>query len=131
MKVLIDTHIALWSATSDDRLSKRARELISAPDVEVAVSVVTLWEIAIKHALKPRGPNAMAVSAAEASRYFEDSGYGVLPIEEGHALAVESLKAIHADPFDRMIIAQALSEPMRLVTADKTVARYSDTIILV
>jgi PIN domain nuclease of toxin-antitoxin system len=71
----------------------------------------------------------MPVSAKEAQGYFQASGFRVLPIESDHTLAVEGLPPLHQDPFDRLLVAQALTEPMRLVTHDPVVARYSDTII--
>ena len=64
-------------------------------------------------------------------RYFHESGYRFLSVEPAHAAAVEDLPAYHSDPFDRILVAQALVEPMRLMTHDQTVARYSDTIIAV
>lgn len=71
----------------------------------------------------------MPVSSQDALRYFRESGYGVLPIEPEHAVAVEDLPEYHADPFDRILVAQALTEPMRLMTHDAILARYSSTII--
>jgi PIN domain nuclease of toxin-antitoxin system len=71
----------------------------------------------------------MPVSGQEALRYFQESGYRFLPIEPEHAAAVEGLPPHHADPFDRILVAQALVEPMRLITHDPVVARYSDTVI--
>ncbi|ODU09643.1 MAG: twitching motility protein PilT [Rubrivivax sp. SCN 71-131] len=126
MNLLLDTHIALWAITDSPRLSTRARELIGAQRAVVWVSVVSLWEIAIKHALA-RGD--MPVSAREAAGHFSASGFRLLPIEVEHALGVESLPALHADPFDRLLVAQAREVPLRLLTHDETVARYSDAII--
>lgn len=73
----------------------------------------------------------MPVSGSEALGYFERSGYELLDVTPAHAAAVEALPPIHSDPFDRMLVAQALSEPLRLVTRDRVVVRYSDTIITV
>jgi PIN domain nuclease of toxin-antitoxin system len=128
MNLLLDTHIALWAITDDARLPNIARELIASPDSFVWVSVASIWEIAIKRAL---GRGDMPVSSQQALEFFKLSGYRVLPIEAAHALAVENLPAHHQDPFDRILVAQALSEPMRLITRDPKVALYSDTIILV
>lgn len=89
---------------------------------------VALWEISVKHSL---GRGDMPVSGQEAMGYFREAGYRFLPIEPEHAVAVEELPRHHADPFDRLLVAQALVEPMRLVTHDRTVARYSDTIIAI
>ncbi len=126
MNLLLDTHVALWAITDNPKLPKKARELIESPKSSVWISAATIWEIAIKHSL---GRGDMPVSSQEALRYFRDSGYGFLPVEPEHAAAVENLPAHHADPFDRILVAQALVEPMRLITRDAIVARYSNTII--
>ena len=73
----------------------------------------------------------MPVSGADALLYFQRSGYGLLGVSAQHAAAVEQLPDHHGDPFDRILVAQALLEPLRLLTHDKTLARYSDSIILV
>ena len=126
MNLLLDTHIALWAITDSPRLSPQARDLIQAATTTVWISTASVWEIAIKHSL---GRGDMPVSGQDAVRYFRESGYLFLPIDVDHALAVESLPAHHQDPFDRILVAQALIEPMRLLTHDPVVARYSDTII--
>lgn len=100
--------------------------MIESPKSSVWISAATVWEIAIKHSL---GRGDMPVSGQDAMRFFQESGYRFLPIEPEHAAAVEDLPAHHADPFDRILVAQALVEPMRLLTHDPVVARYSDTII--
>jgi len=126
LNLLLDTHVALWAITDSPKLPKKARELIASPKSSVWISAATVWEIAIKHSL---GRGDMPVSSQDALRYFRDSGYRFLPIEPEHAAAVEDLPAHHADPFDRLLVAQALVEPMRLMTHDSIVARYSNTII--
>ena len=100
--------------------------MITSSKSAVWVSAATIWEIAIKHSL---GRGDMPVSSQDALRYFRESGYRFLPVEPEHATAVEDLPAHHADPFDRILVAQALVEPLRLITHDPMVARYSDTII--
>lgn len=126
MNLLLDTHVALWAITDSPKLSKDARDLIQSPRTTVWISAASVWEIAIKHAL---GRGDMPVSGQDALRYFQESGYRLLPIEPEHAVAVEGLAAHHQDPFDRILVAQALVEPMRLMTHDPLVALYSDTII--
>lgn len=126
MNLLLDTHVALWAITDNPNLSAPARDLILAPRSAVWVSAVSVWEITIKHRLD-RGD--MPVSGQNALRYFRQAGYRFLAIEPDHAAAVETLPDHHQDPFDRLLVAQALIEPMRLLTHDATVARYSDTII--
>jgi PIN domain nuclease of toxin-antitoxin system len=131
MRVLLDTHIGLWAVTDAPKLPARARELIMEPTNDVFVSVANLWEIAIKHALARGGVNDMPISAQAALGYFREAGYMLLDIAPAHAVAVEGLPQLHADPFDRMLVAQALTVPLRLLTHDFRVARYSDTVILV
>jgi PIN domain nuclease of toxin-antitoxin system len=128
VNLLLDTHIALWAIADSPRLPARARELILAPGNTTWVSAASVWEIAIKHSL---GRGDMPVSGAQALAYFEASGFQLLAVSGEHAAAVGELPAHHADPFDRMLAAQALTEPLRLLTHDATLARYSDTVILV
>jgi PIN domain nuclease of toxin-antitoxin system len=126
VNILLDTHVALWAIADSPKLAIKAREAIESPKSSVWISAATIWEIAIKHSL---GRGEMPVSGQDALRYFSESGYGFLPIEPEHAAAVEELPQHHADPFDRILVAQALVEPMRLITHDATMALYSDTII--
>ena len=128
MNLLLDTHVALWALIDSPRLSEKARELILSPRATVWVSAASVWEIAIKHSL---GRGDMPISGADALSYFLEAGYRILPIEAEHAAAVETLPPHHQDPFDRLLVAQALVEPMRLLTHDVQVLRYSDTIIRV
>jgi PIN domain nuclease of toxin-antitoxin system len=126
LNLLLDTHVALWAITDSPKLSEKAREMIESPKSSVWISAATVWEIAIKRSL---GRGDMPVSSQDALRYFRESGYRFLPVEPEHAAAVEDLAAHHSDPFDRILVAQALVEPMRLITHDPMVARYSDTIV--
>ena len=128
MNLLLDTHVALWAITDSPKLSTKARELIESPKSTVWISAATIWEIAIKHSL---GRGDMPVSSRDALRYFSESGYRFLPVEPEHAAAVEDLQPHHNDPFDRILVAQALVEPMRLITHDPMVALYSDTIVAI
>jgi len=128
LNVLLDTHVALWAITDSPQLSPKAREILLGARSHLWVSAASLWEIAIKHSL---GRGAMPVSGEEALGYFRQAGYGILPIEPEHAVAVEQLASHHQDPFDRLLVAQALTEPMRLLTHDERVASYNDAIILV
>lgn len=128
MNLLLDTHVALWAITDHPNLSTTARELILSPRATIWISVASIWEISIKHSL---GRGEMPVSGKDAIRYFRDAGYQFLAIEPEHAAAIETLPKHHQDPFDRLLVAQALIEPMRLLTHDHTIARYGDTIVLV
>jgi PIN domain nuclease of toxin-antitoxin system len=128
LNLLLDTHVALWAITDNPKLSLKAREIIQSVKTVVWISAASVWEIAIKHSLAKRD---MPVSSRDAVRYFSESGYRFLAVDAEHAVAVEELPTHHQDPFDRILIAQALVEPMRLMTHDPLVARYSDTIIRV
>ena len=128
MHLLLDTHIALWALADDARLPARGRQLITDPDNRVTVSAASVWEISIKHSLA-RGD--MPVSGAQALQWFRQAGFALLPITAEHAAAVEQLPRLHADPFDRLLVAQALTEPLHLLTHDANVARYSDSIELI
>ena len=128
MRLLLDTHIAIWALTERDKLSAAARDLIADPANMIYVSAASVWEISIKFAIGKK--DAPPFSGKDAISYFREAGYKLLVITAEHAAAVGELPRIHGDPFDRLIIAQALSEPMRLLTHDKLVAGYSDSIII-
>ena len=129
MRILLDTHVALWAIAKTTRLPAEIAGLIGDPANAVVVSAVSVWEIVIKHALSRGRPDDIAVSGARALSYFHDAGYQFLSVSAEHAAAVERLPRLHGDPFDRLLVAQALSEPLRLITHDTTVAAYSDTVI--
>jgi PIN domain nuclease of toxin-antitoxin system len=131
MRLLLDTHVALWAIADHPNLPAKARELIVNPANLVTVSVASIWEISIKRALARGQPNDMPIPGAEAAEYFRSAGYILLNISPEHAAAVEHLPHLHADPFDRMLVAQALAEPLRLLTHDPKVAAYSDSIICI
>ncbi len=128
MRLLLDTHVALWALVDSPRLSAHARELILAPANEVWVSAASVWEIAIKHGL---GRGDMPVSGDEALAWFRRAGYRLLAIAPEHAAAVGTLPPIHGDPFDRLLVAQARIEPFRLLSADPQVALYGEGIVKV
>lgn len=128
MRLLLDTHIAIWALTGDRRLGKEATARIADPDNHVYVSAASIWEIAIKHA---QGRGAVPFSGQDALGYFAQAGYEWLDIRPEHAAATATLPPLHADSFDRLLVAQALVEPLRLLTHDQTLVPYSDTILLV
>ncbi len=131
MRLLLDTHVALWTLTDDPRLSPKARDLILDPANEVCVSAVTLLEIAIKHGLGREGPGAMPIGAHDAQVLFSAAGYALIPITPEQAVIVDTLPPIHADPFDRLLVAQGLTEGLMLMTHDAVVASYNARIIRV
>ena len=126
MKLLLDTHILLWAAGQPDRLPLGVPKMLEDPQNELVFSVASLWEIVIKRSL---GRSDFQVDARLLRRGLLENGYRELEINGEHAVAVEGLPPIHKDPFDRILVAQALVEPMRLITHDPLVALYSDTII--
>ncbi len=125
MRVLLDTHILLWVLTDDPKLSNKAKKLIESA-AEIYISAATFWEMAIKVGL-----GKLTVDLEEIREYCLDSGFVELPITSEHAIAVKDLEHHHKDPFDRLIVATAMSEPMKLLTADPQVAQYTSLAILV
>lgn len=110
MRLLLDTHVALSAIAGDPRLPDHAAGLIADPQNTVVVSAASVWEIAIKHALNRGRATDMPVSGPEALAFFKAAGYDVLAISAEHAAAVQSLPDLHRDPFDRLLVAQALHE---------------------
>jgi PIN domain nuclease of toxin-antitoxin system len=129
LRLLLDTHVALWAVAAPDRLPESVRDLITRSDNLPFVSAASVWEIAIKHALNRDAVGDMPLSALAATAAFEDAGFYWLSITVAHAAAVERLPRLHADPFDRLLLAQAMEEPMRFVTHDRTLAAYSESVI--
>ena len=97
----------------------------------ILVSAATVWEIAIKQTLARGNPNDIPISGTQAVGFFEAAGYEMLPVTAEHASAVDQLPPHHSDPFDRMLVAQATTEPARLLTHDNKIAPYGGGIILV
>jgi PIN domain nuclease of toxin-antitoxin system len=130
LRLLLDTHVAIWAVVDDQRLSAVGRELLLDPLVELYVSVASLWEIAIKHALQ-RGIDPMPIGARQASAFFRASGFVTVPVTSPHVLMLEALPQHHSDPFDRLLVATALAEPFRLITADTRLAHYGPQVTLI
>ena len=127
MTLLLDTHVLLWWLDDNPRLGARARAAIADSDNTVWVSSATAWEIAIKTGL---GRLEMSEPPEEAlPREIERGGFRPLAISVEHALAVRTLPHHHRDPFDRLLIAQAMAEDLRLVTADRAFADYDVSLI--
>lgn len=125
MRLLLDTHVFLWVVTDSRRLKAPARRTLESADA-VFVSAASIWEIAIKARLGKIDADPDAVAACIA-----DSGFQELPVRAAHAKGVATLPDHHADPFDRLLLAQALAEPLRLLTADPVLARYSELVTLI
>ena len=125
MRLLLDTHLFLWSVADSPRLSAEARRSIVSAD-EVYVSAASIWEAAIKAGLgKIRGDVAQLAEAIGGSGFIE------LPVTAVHAARVAELPSHHRDPFDRLLVAQAMIEPLVLLTADAALLPYSDLVRLV
>jgi PIN domain nuclease of toxin-antitoxin system len=121
VKLLLDTHLLLWASGAPDQLSAEARALLDAPENELFFSAASLWEIAIKRGL---ARDDFQVDTRLLRRGLLDNGYSELPIGSEHAVELESLPTIHKDPFDRMLVAQAMVEGITLLTSDALVAQY-------
>jgi PIN domain nuclease of toxin-antitoxin system len=125
MRLILDTHALLWLMQADSRLKPGARTLIHSA-TEVYVSSASIWEISIKHRLGklPEDPEIIV-------EQLENAGMKELPVINRHAVAAGRLPLLHADPFDRLLVAQAITENMRLLTADAQLADYSALVICV
>lgn len=121
MKLLLDTHLLLWSAAQPDQLSPAARLLIDDPRNELMFSAASLWEVTIKNGL---GRSDFRIDPRVLRRGLLDNGYSELQITSEHAVAVEGLPVIHKNPLDRMLVAQAMTEGITLITSDSIVAKY-------
>jgi PIN domain nuclease of toxin-antitoxin system len=121
VRLLLDTHLLLWAVDQYERLSARARRLIGDRENEPVFSTASLWEIAIKHALRRSDfrydPRVMR-------RALLDNRYEELPVTGEHAVAVANLPPLHRDPFDRMLVAQSIVEGITLLTSDPRIAQY-------
>ena len=121
MKLLLDTHILLWAAYTPDRLSAKAQAMIADTANSLYFSVASLWEVAIKASL---GRDDFRVDVAELRLGLVANDYAELAIESAHVLRVPTLPPIHADPFDRILVAQAMAEGFVLVSNDAKLKAY-------
>ena len=128
MKVLLDTHLLLWTSSRSRNLSSAARAVVSEPGTSLVFSVASLWEVAIKHGL---GRPGFQIDPRLLRRGLRENGYVELPVNADHALAVTTLPLLHKDPFDRLLVAQATFEGILLLTSDSMVAQYPGPIRLV
>jgi PIN domain nuclease of toxin-antitoxin system len=127
VKLLLDTHLLIWAAEGIEHVPAGARVLMEVSENELYFSVASLWEIAIKRGLNR--PD-FQVDARALRRGLLDNGYQELTILRQHAVAIDMLPPIHKDPFDRLLIAQAMVEGVMLLTDDATVAKYPGPIRL-
>lgn len=125
MRILLDTHIYLWWLTDSPRLSASAKDTIKNATA-VYISSASIWEVGIKIAA-----GKLEANIEELIENIQPNGFIELPISANHAKQAAQLPDIHRDPFDRMLVAQSLCEPLRLLTADAQVAKYSVLVDLV
>ena len=131
MKLLLDTHVLLWTLANDERLSLRARRLIEDRDNEIFFSVVCPWEVQIKH---QKHPDKLALDAQRLVEYCRRSGFHQVPVQLQHVLALDALERPgsappHDDLFDRIMICQASVEGMLFLTHDKRLSEYDDSCV--
>ena len=125
MKLLLDTHLVLWAMQDSKQLSTAARKHIRAAEANY-VSAASLWEITIKASL-----GKLSVDSEVLAEQLDAAGFEPLPITWQHTVQVRKLPMHHRDPFDRMLVAQAVSEPLRLLTHDEGLRAYSDLVTVV
>ena len=125
MRILVDTHVLLWAAAEPERLPASFRERLEAPENEVLFSAASIWELAIKMQI---GRLSLDVMPEEIARTALERGFNELPVMAIHAAGVRKLPLHHRDPFDRLLVAQAVHEPARLLTVDRILAKYSDLV---
>jgi PIN domain nuclease of toxin-antitoxin system len=128
MKLMLDTHILLWSLFDLKRLPQAARELMERSGNEICFSVVNIWEISIK---SQQGRKDFLVDPRLVRKTLLESGYTEIAVEGKHAEQMDKLPLLHRDPFDRMLIQQAEQECAVLLTADKSIGQYTANIRLV
>jgi PIN domain nuclease of toxin-antitoxin system len=122
MKVLVDTHTFLWDLLSDHRSSRLAKQILKSDEHELYFSLVSLWEFAIK--IKTGKLNALGSSVAYLRGEMENYSMQLLPICYEHILQLEALPVHHSDPFDRLLIAQAITESLPILTQDEKFSLY-------
>lgn len=128
MNLLLDTQLLIWSAVRDAKLSRRARELIEDTENHLWFSAASIWEAAIKSAL---GRPDFRYEVGSLRAGLLANGYEELPVEGRHAIAYRDIPALHRDPFDRLLVAQASCEGMILLTADQFLGRYGSYVMTV
>lgn len=126
MRVLLDTHILIWALGFPERLSGGLRDELADPGLEILFSAASIWEIAIKVSRGRLGASPQGILEEAVI-----SGFTELPVRSSHVVGVATLPLHHRDPFDRLLVAQAMAEPAVLYTADRQLAAYSDLVRLI
>lgn len=128
MNYIVDTHLLIWSVLRSACLSPQARCLLSETASRYFFSAASIWEIGIKHSKKP---DDIPLAAEEARELFVEAGFEELPVAARHAVVVETLPPVHGDPFDRILVAQAMTEGCTLLTHDHLMSPYGNFVITV
>jgi len=128
MKLLLDTHVVLWAAGQPEKLSQSARTLLTTPENDLFFSVASMWEIVIKRGL---GREDFKVNPRRLRKMLTANGYIELSVDAEHVFTVETLPLLHKDPFDRLLLAQARTEGMVLLTVDASVLQYQESVLAV
>jgi len=126
-RILIDTHIMLWALSGDSRVNGRISGILEDPAHQIYVSAVSIWEIAIKH---KKHPTRMLLQPDRAMQGALESGFLLLDMSAIHAAKSAQIPALHGDPFDRLLIAQARTEPMHFLTCDAALKVYGHLVSL-
>lgn len=127
MNYLLDTHIVLWLAREPNKLSKQIIEILENLDNQIYFSSINLWEIALKNSL---GKSGFQYDVVKLKILLLENGFLELPVTSNHAPAIATLPFIHKDPFDRMLIAQAMTENICLITDDDKILQYPNLTLL-
>lgn len=132
MRILLDTHIALWAIADTSKLSEQVIKILESEDNDIFYSTASVWEIAIKHSIKPEH---MPISEEEFVSLCEDSGFVRLPIENAHIFLVKTLLRTegaprHNDPFDKILLAQAKHEDLIFITHDSLIPYYMESCVM-
>ncbi|MDD7416054.1 MAG: type II toxin-antitoxin system VapC family toxin [Treponemataceae bacterium] len=128
IEYLLDTHILLWLLNDDERLTSQTKKVINNPNSVIYYSIISMWEVAIKHNAHP---DKMNISGTEFMHYCEQAGFKKLEIDDRHIVALESLEVkkdqqAHKDPFDRVLLSQAKADGMNFITHDEKFAAYDE-----
>lgn len=132
MRILLDTHIALWAIADSDKLSKEMKQMLEFEGNSIFYSIASVWEVAIKHNIKPE---QMPISEEVFYELCEETGFELLPVKAEHIFAIKSLKRPidapkHNDPFDRILLAQAKYKKMKFVTHDSLIPYYKESYVI-
>jgi len=125
MHLLVDTHVLLWAIAEPQKLPRGSQAKLEAAENEVLFSAASIWELAIKLQI---GRLVLPVELEDIIEAAKTMGFAELPVSAAHAARVRRLPLYHRDPFDRLLVAQAIYEPARLLTADRTLGQYSNLV---